>query len=169
MALATTGYQFATLGVREPSQASTPIPDHESRDPRLIPQSAGREPEGRAEGLEARQADPEDLPPGFAQLPVERLLELAVHSASAWTRADALEELSARRSKQALPVLLDRLADSDGDVRRAAADGLAELGNPTAVAALERALPAEAVQKTRLAMAQAIAELRPSGGIRGEE
>jgi HEAT repeat protein len=80
-----------------------------------------------------------------------------------------LDELAARRSKQALPALLDRLADADGDVRRAAADGLAELGNEAALAALERALPAETIEKTRLAMAQAIAELRPSGGTRGDE
>jgi len=48
-------------------------------------------------------------------------------------------------------------------------DGLAELGNQTALSALERALPAEAVEKTRLAMAQAIAELRPSDETHGEE
>jgi HEAT repeat protein len=69
----------------------------------------------------------------------------------------------------ALPALLDRLADPDGAARRAAADGLADIGNQAALSALERVLPTEAVEKTRLAMAQAIAELRPSGGTRGEE
>jgi len=48
-------------------------------------------------------------------------------------------------------------------------DGLAELGNQTALSALERALPAEAVEETRLTMAQAIVELRPSDETHGEE
>ena len=169
VALATVGYQLATTGARDSAVDNTSLLEPESRAPRLIPQSAEGATEGRGKEKEAEQAQPEDTPPRFRELPVDQLLALAVHSASAWTRADALEELVTRRSNQALPVLLDRLADPDGDVRRAAADGLAELGNRAAVAALERALPAEVVEKTRLAMAQAIVELRPSGGTPGVE
>lgn len=169
VALAAAGYQFATMGAHESVEASTAIPEHEPRVPRLLPQGAGSAIEGREEGQAARQAEPEETPPSFHFLPVDRLLDLAVHSASAWTRADALEELAARKSNLSLPVLVDRLADPDGDVRRVAAGGLAEIGNQTALAALERALPAETIEKTRLAIAQAIAELRPSGGTRGEE
>jgi HEAT repeat protein len=167
--LAAAGYQVATTGVRESAEGSTAIPEHESRAPRMIPQGEEDTNEGRGEGQAERQGDPEDIPPSFHRLPVDRLLELAVHSASAWTRADALEELAARRSNLSLPVLLDRLADPDGDVRRVAAAGLAESGNRTALAALERALPAETIERTRLAMAQAIAEVRPSGGTRAGE
>lgn len=169
VALVTAGYQLATIRARKSAQTGTAIPEPDLPAPRLNPQSAEGAIEGREEGQEARQAQPEDTPLRFPQLPVEQLLELAVHSASAWTRADALEELVARKSNQALPVLLDRLADPDGAVRRVAADGLAEIGNQAALSALERVLPTEAVEKTRLAMAQAIAELRPSGGTRGEE
>jgi hypothetical protein len=169
VALATAGYQLATIRARESALSGTAIPEHDLPAPRLKPQSAEGAIEGREKGQEARQAQPEDTPPRFSQLPVEQLLELAIHSASAWTRADALEELVVRKNNQAFAVLLDRLADPDGTVRRAAADGLAEIGNQAALSALERALPTEAVEKTRLAMAQAIAELRPSGGTRGEE
>jgi HEAT repeat protein len=164
--LAAAGYHFATTGADAPGEGGTAIPDHDVRAPRLIPRSVEVASEGHEEG---QATQPEDRPPRLQELPINQLLELAVHSASAWTRADAVEELAARRSNQALPVLLDRLADLDGDVRRAAADGLAELGNQAALAVLERAMSAEAVEKTRLAMAQAIAELLPSGGIPAAE
>jgi HEAT repeat protein len=102
----------------------------------------------------------EEAPVPFHQLPTDRLVDLALHSTSAWARADALEELTTRRSEQALPACVNRLDDPDGDVRRVAAEGLAESGNRTGLAALEQALPGEAVERTRLAMAQAIVELR---------
>ena len=107
----------------------------------------------------------EEAPVPFHQLATDRLLDLAAHSASAWARADALEELAARRSEQALTTFVERLADPSGDVRRVAAEGLEELGNRTALAALERTLPGEPVERTRLALARAIAELRldPNG------
>ena len=167
--LAAAAYQFATMGAREEAEASTAIPEHDSRAPRLIPQGEESASEGGEEGQAARDTQSVDTPPRLPQLPVEQLLELAKRSASAWTRTDALEALVERRSTQALPALLAGLADPDGDVRRVAAGGLAEIGNQTALAALERALPAETIEKTRLAMAQAIAELRPSGRTRGEE
>ena len=164
VALSTAGYQLATTKANESAEGSIPIPAHELRAPRLNPQSA--EGEGQEEGQGAMQPNPDDTPLRLSEVPAERLIELAMHSPSAWTRSEALEELVARKSNQSFPMLLDRLADPDGDVRRVAADGLAELGNPSALTALERAFPAEAVAKTRRAIAQAIAELRPSGETR---
>ena len=125
--------------------------------PRLAPQATAVVVPEREEKQEGKQ---EEKPPRLQRLPTERLMLEAEHSSSAWTRADALEELSERRSDQALSAFLDRLADSDSEVRRVAADGLAELGNPTALYALERALPLESIEKTRWAIAQAITELR---------
>jgi len=164
--LAVLGYHVATTGPRALQGEPAVKLEEELHAPRLVSQGTAGAAQGREDEVEGKANEPS---PRFPLLPIERLLDLAVRSETAWTRADALEELASRRSPQAFPVLLDRLADPDGDVRRVAADGLAELGNPSALTALERAFPAEAVAKTRRAMAQAIAELRPSGETHGAE
>jgi len=157
-AVSVTSYHLATMKARLATEEDkNAMPQDDSPAPVLLSQPAARVVAGNEE---AREEAPEETPASLHQLRADRLADLAVHSGSAWTRADALEELVARTSTQALPVLVDRLADPDGDVRRVAADGLAELGNQTALAALERALPTESVERARLAMAQAIAELR---------
>lgn len=158
------GYGFVAGGARQPEQgiAVTPEDDPRLPPPRLpLPTTAlaAEYPEGDSDRASSQ----------FREISTDRLLDLAAHSASAWTRTDALEELTARRSNDALPVFLDRLSDPDSDVRRLAADGLAETGNQAALSALERALSLEAAQRTRLAMAQAIAELRQDPESTSEE
>jgi HEAT repeat protein len=122
--------------------------------PRLAPQVVAEDPEPNPEIWEEQA-------PLVHGLSTEAILDLAVRAPSAWTRADALEELAARRSSSALAIFLDGLSDMDPSVRRVAADGLAELGNHGAVSALVRALSMEAAERTRAAMAQAITELQP--------
>jgi HEAT repeat protein len=91
---------------------------------------------------------------------VEELLELVTRSDDAWTRAEAIEELAERREHQALPHLLRRLQDADGDVRRVAAEALSELGDSSIVPILASALASESNERTRSAMAEALADLQ---------
>jgi hypothetical protein len=169
--MAVVGYRLASIPSHsqqpaEPVALPETIP-HLTAQPAEMPYEENGKQNGEQDGEDDKQDGQDEAARTFHQLPVSQLLDLAVHATNAWTRADALEELAARRSIAALPAFLDRLADPDGDVRRLAADGLAELGNESALSALERALPNEHVAKTRLAMAMAIAELHqdPSDGL----
>lgn len=166
--VAVAAYRIATIQPPQPAQSETMV-QPQGAAPRLAKESVAilAEEDSEPSDKEEEHDGSDEQTPSLHQLPISQLLDLAVHAAKAWMRADALEELAARRSNDALPALLDRLTDPSSEVRRVAADGLAELGNESALSALERALPAEHVAKTRLAMAMAIAELHqePSEGI----
>jgi HEAT repeat protein len=76
-------------------------------------------------------------------------------------KIDIVDELIDREAPQALDSLLFLLGDTDPEVRERSADGLDELGDPRAVAALHDALRAESDEFVRDALLFALSSLDP--------
>lgn len=75
-------------------------------------------------------------------------------------RADLIEELAARRAPDSGRVIAQLLTEQDGDIRRVAADALAEIGDPGTLPDLTAALTRERDGRVRIALVEAIDELR---------
>jgi len=98
--------------------------------------------------------------PMDARAPAE-LVGILRGSSDSWRRADALDALITSRSQEGVPAMLESLSDPEREIRRSAADALAELGDPIAIAALRTALTKERDAEVRDEIAKAIDELRP--------
>jgi HEAT repeat protein len=88
------------------------------------------------------------------------LVAILRSSTDPWLRADALDELAARRTPDVVPEIVPALGDPDREVRRIASDSLAELGDPAALGPLHLALNHERDPAVRAELAEAIDELR---------
>jgi HEAT repeat protein len=93
-------------------------------------------------------------------MPVAKLLGLARSTSDVWLKTDVIEELATRKAFEAVPVIAGLLEDVDRDVRRVAADALAELGDGRALPALRNALRTERDARVRPGLLKAIEELR---------
>lgn len=99
--------------------------------------------------------------PPVTRLPDEQYQKLQAELAAAeeLTRADAVTALARSRDPRAVGLIAPRLRDAEEGVRLTAVEALRDLGGPTAVAALARALEAETSPPVRVEMARALAGL----------
>jgi HEAT repeat protein len=79
----------------------------------------------------------------------------------AMLKSDIVDELIDRQAPQALDTLLYLLGDTDAEVRERAADGLDELGDRRATAALHNALQGESDEFVRDAIVFTLSSLDP--------
>jgi hypothetical protein len=136
----------------QPTGGQATPPARKMAPPRLAPASYVRD------GDEAPRREPR---PALATLPPDDLVGLARSTSDPWLEADVIETLAARKVLAGVPAIAERLQDVDRDVRRVAADALAELGDDRALPALPDALRTESDPRVRGVLAEAIAELRP--------
>lgn len=105
--------------------------------------------------------EPGDQPPKVRldHRAVSELIDLARTTPDRWLKADIVDELASRREKASIPTIAGLLHDPDRDVRRVAANALAELDAEDQVPAMRAALATETDGAIRVAFQEALHEL----------